>query len=249
MQCYVRSSLLCLVALLVRAGTGNDGIEKVSYLLQYGPGVHTVFEQENPPKQPVPVSDGKDKVAPSTTPSTLTSKGTTGTVMEVAKVTHSVVSRTSSTDPTVSQRDDPPEGSSSTGSASATPNITDDGSMASGNVRRRNHAGTPQLCHTSTVSVLEQLHPLPLPPTLPTFGANLRSDVVVNLKPKELRTLMSTYIALIEAYKAYNQQQRRNIAHLEEELARYALITARAERLRNTKLQLQREPHTQASKY
>uniref|UniRef100_A0A182NZU0 Uncharacterized protein n=1 Tax=Anopheles epiroticus TaxID=199890 RepID=A0A182NZU0_9DIPT len=101
--------------------------------------------------------------------------------------------------------------------------------------RRNNHIRPP--CH-SPVSVLQKLQPLPLPPSLPTFGAFLRSDVVVNLKPKELRTLMSTYIGLIEAYKSFNQQQKRNIAHLEEELARHELIADRTERLRNTKVEI-----------
>ncbi|EDO63895.1 AGAP006500-PA, partial [Anopheles gambiae str. PEST] len=50
-------------------------IEKVSYLLQYGPGVHTVFEQQDTSDKPV--VDTKDRVAPTTTtPSTLTSKQT-----------------------------------------------------------------------------------------------------------------------------------------------------------------------------
>uniref|UniRef100_A0A182NIZ4 Uncharacterized protein n=1 Tax=Anopheles dirus TaxID=7168 RepID=A0A182NIZ4_9DIPT len=244
MNCYALSSLLCLVTLLVRAGVG-EGIEKVSYLLQYGPGVHTVFEQENPPDKG-PVS-ANDRVAPSTTPSTLTSKWTASSVVTPGKtqqVTHgamiqTAVTPTAPTVPPVSDERDSGTSSTTTLSTTTTSSVRAAGSTASGGVRRRNPADTAQLCHTSSVSVLETHRPLPLPPTLPAFGANLRSDVVVNLKPKELRTLMSTYIALIEAYKSYNQQQRRNIAHLEEELARHELIAARAERLRKTKLQLQ----------
>uniref|UniRef100_A0A182T558 Uncharacterized protein n=1 Tax=Anopheles maculatus TaxID=74869 RepID=A0A182T558_9DIPT len=280
MKCDVSISYLYLVFALLRPGWG-EGIEKVSYLLQYGPGVHTVFEQENSPAK-VTVNV-KDRVAPSTElPSTVTStskasqKVSESTVSSLplsslavthtpsnisaetfhpsTPVTESVPNITSSvttvtvgsnstekkgdTSPSILSNDailPQPSALSSTSDGKKHP--TETGSMAGGpdDDRQRVQASAP--CHTP-VSVLQKLHPLPLPPALPTFGAILRSDVMVNLKPKELRTLMSTYIGLIEAYKSFNQQQKRNIAHLEEELARHELIKARADRLRNTKVEI-----------
>uniref|UniRef100_A0A182M1J8 Uncharacterized protein n=1 Tax=Anopheles culicifacies TaxID=139723 RepID=A0A182M1J8_9DIPT len=259
MKCGVSVSLLCLVLTLIRPGV-CEGIEKVSYLLQYGPGVHTVFEQEHLPDKPKVVM--KDRVAPSPTPSTLTSKTTTNSgspnasessttgLLESTRVTHipssigtvplhsftavtesvplttvtvtPVLVERSSTDKndddisTVIPTHAPPETSKRNITSDEHQRPADGGSMAPDD-RRCNHVSGA--CRTSA-SVLQKLHPLPLPPPLPSFGAILRSDVMVNLKPKELRTLMSTYIALIEAYKSFNQQQKRNIAYLEEELAR-----------------------------
>ncbi|XP_052898695.1 uncharacterized protein LOC128305346 [Anopheles moucheti] len=256
----VRISLLYFVFLLIRPGI-CEGIEKVSYLLQYGPGVHTVFEQENPPEK-VTVNV-KDRVAPSTTPSTLTSKTTTNSSVEVAAST-TTVSHTPSSDGTAVQlhsdaavTESVPHTASNVGmhsteknsdisstistNAQTPPPASSEekqrptGSMAPDDRRRNPVSGA---CRTPASVLQKKFHPLPLPPPLPTFGAILRSDVMVNLKPKELRTLMSTYIGLIEAYKGFNQQQKRNIAHLEEELARHEAITHRANRLRDAKVEI-----------
>ncbi|XP_050075329.1 uncharacterized protein LOC126562788 [Anopheles maculipalpis] len=272
MKCDVLISLLYVVFALIRPGFG-EGIEKVSYLLQYGPGVHTVFEQESSPDK-VTVNV-KDRGASSTElPSTLTSNVTSSESHNVSDSTVPVLSASTlevtqnlhSNTPVTESVSNIPDtvttvtvGSNTTekkGDASSkTPSndsiipqpsklsITSEdkkhptGSMPGGpdDERQRIQATAP--CHTP-VSVLQKVHPLPLPPALPTFGAILRSDVMVNLKPKELRTLMSTYIGLIETYKSFNQQQKRNIAHLEEELARHELIKARADRLRNTKVEI-----------
>uniref|UniRef100_A0A182I483 Uncharacterized protein n=1 Tax=Anopheles arabiensis TaxID=7173 RepID=A0A182I483_ANOAR len=162
----------------------------------------------------------KDRVAPTTTtPSTLTSKQTSESSLG-SKASSTTISGSfeSSTINTVGH-EQPRPAAIAVGSTAPEPD------------RRRNQCRSP-------VTVLQKLPPLPLPPTLPTFGAFLRSDVMVNLKPRELRTLMSTYIGLIEAYKSFNQQQKRNIAHLEEELARHQLITGRVERLRNTRVEI-----------
>ncbi|XP_035910577.1 uncharacterized protein LOC118511510 [Anopheles stephensi] len=275
MKCDVSISLLYLVFALIRPGC-CEGIEKVSYLLQYGPGVHTVFEQENTPDK-VTVNV-KDRVASSTTvqPSTLTSTSSvsqqvsertvSGLSVSTLAVTHSpsntpteklhpstpVTDTVPSTPVTPGSNPTEKKGDTSSTTFSnnsmlpqpSTLSITSQekkrptGSMAEGpDERQRIQATSAAPCHTP-VSVLQKLHPLPLPPALPTFGAILRSDVMVNLKPKELRTLMSTYIGLVEAYKSFNQQQKRNIAHLEEELARHELIKARADRLRNTKVEI-----------
>ncbi|XP_053666255.1 uncharacterized protein LOC128715388 [Anopheles marshallii] len=277
MKTGVSISLLSFVFVLIRPGI-CEGIEKVSYLLQYGPGVHTVFEQGNSPEKVT--ANVKDRVAPSTTPSTLTSKTTTNSSVEVSASTTTVLPQPTTvyhtlasvgslqllSDTAVTESVPHTTGnvtraivgmhsteqnsdiSSTIFTNALTPphplklditseekkRPTDAGSLAPDDRRRNSVSGA---CRTP-VSVLQKLHPLPLPPPLPTFGAILRSDVMVNLKPKELRTLMSTYIGLIEAYKSFNQQQKRNIAHLEEELARHELITNRANRLRNTKVEI-----------
>uniref|UniRef100_A0A182RR56 Uncharacterized protein n=1 Tax=Anopheles funestus TaxID=62324 RepID=A0A182RR56_ANOFN len=277
MKCNVSTLILYVVFMLIRPGI-CEGIEKVSYLLQYGPGVHTVFEQENSPDK-VAVNV-KDRVALSTTPSTLTLKTTTNGSAEVSERTTTELSESTIVTQIPSSADtvqlhsttavlesgsytannatpsivktDPTEKNANISSTtltnvSTTPQAptfdiaseekkhpADTGSMSPDDRQRHQVSST---CRTP-VSVLQKLHPLPLPPPLPTFGAILRSDVMVNLKPKELRTLMSTYIELIEAYKSFNQQQKRNIAHLEEELARHELITARANRLSHTKVEI-----------
>uniref|UniRef100_A0A182X944 Uncharacterized protein n=1 Tax=Anopheles quadriannulatus TaxID=34691 RepID=A0A182X944_ANOQN len=261
MKCTGLTLLLwCLVFVFVLPRPGAcEGIEKVSYLLQYGPGVHTVFEQQDTSDKPV--VDTKDRVAPTTTtPSTLTSKQTSESSLgsktssatnsgsfESSTVSHvnigelhptTGVIESVQTDPSPLQtrvNSTVPAGNTqapkinTVGHEQPRPAAIAVGSTAPEPDRRRNQCRSP-------VTVLQKLPPLPLPPTLPTFGAFLRSDVMVNLKPRELRTLMSTYIGLIEAYKSFNQQQKRNIAHLEEELARHQLITGRTERLRNTRV-------------
>uniref|UniRef100_A0AAG5D5L0 Uncharacterized protein n=1 Tax=Anopheles atroparvus TaxID=41427 RepID=A0AAG5D5L0_ANOAO len=292
--------------LVLCVGAG-EGIEKVSYLLQYGPGVHTVFEQQNPPVNET-ISNVNDRVATSSIAPGVTINQTStiavetfpeSTTVERSNVSSStlavtervsekegisegtvgppIVGETTAPSTTMVEEDvsvkNITKGEASSlvqGPANETMAVSVLPSISSSTVdllkadsfsttttttaksvpptpppsMSKDTSGTIDTGSTiasgcrAPISVLRKPQPLPLPPALPTFGSTLRTDVMVNLKPKELRTLMSTYIGLIEAYKSFNQQQRKNIAQLEEELARHELVSSRAERLSNTKLQI-----------
>ncbi|KFB45809.1 hypothetical protein ZHAS_00013789 [Anopheles sinensis] len=293
--------LIVLQCLITPHSGAGEGIEKVSYLLQYGPGVHTVFEQQSSPGNGSNL-EVKDRVVPSievpgiTTAQTivdmeqilnddLTTLAETESDLEKETVTEVYISETThstsvdemKTSTATSKPSDHVVVKNNTedsvvpliqGPASETMTLlkpTTHHSVDLSNIETTTlkntpsplkredtsetidpgstiseayqHKTLPSGCR-APVSVLRKLQPLPQPPPLPAFGSTLRTDVMVNLKPKELRTLMSTYIGLIEAYKSFNQQQRKNIAQLEEELARHELVSARAQRLSNTKLQI-----------
>uniref|UniRef100_A0A182FGI6 DUF4485 domain-containing protein n=1 Tax=Anopheles albimanus TaxID=7167 RepID=A0A182FGI6_ANOAL len=249
MVAFLRSTValvLILQTLHSSAGEG-EGIEKVSYLLQYGPGVHTVFEvAPNPSDKPV-VSTGSstgpssalhqprsttmrsdlntvtigaaeasvassapqgaanaahrlESVTDDGSPSSSTGEGPSVTEGAIALTTahaaglmNTATSIVSSASTYLSSSLDPQKGSQ------------DDGAATGAGSKRPSTVG-------ATVNRLPTL--LPPPPMLPAYGSMLHTDVMVNLKPKELRALMSTYITLIETYKSFNQQQRRNIAWL-----------------------------------